>query len=224
MNNTTLKIIAIISMLIDHIGAILFPEITVLRIIGRLAFPIFAFLVAQGYEHTSDKKKYILRMFIFALISEIPFDVGFFGQYFYFGHQNVLVTFTLALLILTIKDNEKYSPLIKNLLTLFLAGLSIIINSDYSIYGIIMVLAFYYYRKNLKIAFIIVAAVNVYLGLSYSGIFRGAFNPRYVTQAFAVFGLIPIMLYNGKRGAKIKYLFYAFYPLHILILGIIDRF
>ena len=84
-----LKWIAIISMLIDHIGAVLFPWCEWMRIVGRLAFPIFAYLLVEGFVYTKDVKKYLVRLGLFALISEIPFDLAFFGTVFAPVHQNV---------------------------------------------------------------------------------------------------------------------------------------
>ncbi|MBP3544518.1 MAG: hypothetical protein J6J86_09845, partial [Lachnospiraceae bacterium] len=118
---STLKIIAIITMFIDHIGAAIFEnnEITmcvmakgehayviwgladlVLRLIGRIAFPIFCFLLVEGFLHTRDVKKYALRLGAFCLISEIPFNLAFFGQPLYAGHQNVFFTLLIGLLVL----------------------------------------------------------------------------------------------------------------------------
>jgi len=102
----TLKMIAAVTMLIDHVGYIFFPQYVLLRIIGRISFPIFAFLIVEGFMHTRDVKKYIFRMIIFALITEIPFDFAFYGT-FNWGHQNVLVTFLLALVAMYIDRQYK---------------------------------------------------------------------------------------------------------------------
>ncbi len=97
MSRFQLKILAIVTMLVDHTGAILFPQFPVLRIIGRISFPIFAFLISEGLLHTSNVKKYLWRLFLFALISEVPFDLAFYGQLFHPQRQNIFFTLVLGL-------------------------------------------------------------------------------------------------------------------------------
>ena len=99
LDGGTLKLMAAALMLIDHVGAILLPETVILRCIGRLAFPVFAFFIAEGYAHTRSFGRYLLRMAIWAAVSEIPFNLEF-GHFFVPGRQNVLWTFCLALLSL----------------------------------------------------------------------------------------------------------------------------
>ncbi len=99
LDGGTLKLMAAALMLIDHVGAILLPETVILRCIGRLAFPVFAFFIAEGYAHTRSFGRYLLRMAIWAAVSEIPFNLEF-GHFFVPGRQNVLWTFCLALLTL----------------------------------------------------------------------------------------------------------------------------
>ena len=103
LDGTTLKLIAMISMVFDHVGDLFFPELLWPRAIGRLAMPIFAFCIAEGYAHTRDKRKYLLRMGIFALVSEIPFDLAFEGK-IGLGHQNIMLTFFLSILALMLYD------------------------------------------------------------------------------------------------------------------------
>ena len=98
LDGTVLKLIACLSMFIDHLGAVCFSGMMGFRIIGRLAFPIYCFLLVEGAVHTHDMKKYILRMGIFALISEVPFDLAFYHRLVYTGHQNVFFTLGLGLL------------------------------------------------------------------------------------------------------------------------------
>ena len=111
-SGTQLKIIALLSMLVDHIGCVLFPKVTAFRIIGRLAFPIFAFLIAEGMVHTSNWKKYFLRLFIFAIISEIPFDFITSGKMIDWSHQNVLFTLLLgAMSIASFRTKQNFGYL-----------------------------------------------------------------------------------------------------------------
>ena len=109
LDGGALKLLAAALMLIDHVGAILLPEMVILRCIGRLAFPIFAFFIAEGYAHTRSFGKYLLRMAIWAAVSEIPFNLEF-GHFFVPGRQNVLLTFCLALLTLRGLDRLRREP------------------------------------------------------------------------------------------------------------------
>lgn len=211
MNATNLKIIALVSMLIDHIGAVLFPQWIVLRIIGRLAFPIYAFLLVEGYFHTKDRIKYIKRLGIFALISEVPFDLAFQGQILTFDHQNVFFTLAFGLLVLYFLDKAREKDFVLNGAIAFgIVFLSIIMRTDYSAFGIAMVLFFYSYRSSRLQAVAFVGGINVLFGLLQL--------PRPLQMA-AAFAGIPIYLYNGEKGPSInKYIFYAFYPVHLLVL------
>jgi len=200
----TLKMIAAVTMLIDHTGYIFFPQYVFLRIIGRIAFPIFAFLIVEGFMHTRNVKKYIYRMIAFALITEIPFDFAFYGTVNW-GHQNVLITFTLALLALYI--DRQYSRKVGIAAAFGLALLAEFIGSDYGMFGVIVVMMFYWNYDRFYNKLIFGTATLTLLVSSY--------------QIFDVMAMIPIGLYNGKKGIGVKYFFYVFYPGHLLILGMI---
>ncbi len=219
MNNSQLKIVAIITMLIDHIGAILYPDLIVLRMIGRISFPIFAFLIVEGYIHTKDFKKYLLRIFIVALITEIPYDFAFEGKLFDINAQNVLFTFTLSLLLLHIMNSDKKS-VIKSLSITGILIVSYVFRVDYSFYGILMVIAFYTNRENDKIKYILLISINMLI--VSQNIYYFGFSMMNITQMFAVLSIPFIMRYNGKKGVNLKYVFYMFYPVHLLILGFIN--
>ncbi len=218
MTSTNLKIIAIITMLIDHIGAILFPELIGLRIIGRISFPIFAFLIVEGYVHTRNVKKYIMRLFIFALISELSFDYAFTGKIFDLGHQNVLFTFVLALILLYFIDSTK-SDITKTLAFFFVFLVAYITNVDYSVFGLLMIIIFYIQRDKKLIKYVLIILVN--LAFAILGVIEIGLTLNSLSQAFAGLAIVLIIFYNGKRGKNIKYLFYAFYPVHLIILGLI---
>ncbi|CUH93376.1 TraX family protein [Herbinix luporum] len=217
MSTFALKLIAIISMLIDHVSYVFLREYSLLyaggRLIGRLALPIFVFLLVEGFFHTRNIKKYLIRLGIFALISEIPFDLAFYNTYFYFGHQNIFFTLFIGLLsiylINMVEKRYKNNMLIVNLLnagiTIALSIVAAILRTDYRFMGVLLIVAFYLFRgsKPLLIISLIILSPNV-------------------VQAFSVLSLIPISFYNGKKGKDIKYFFYAFYPAHLLILYLLN--
>ncbi len=205
LNSFTLKIIAIVTMAVDHIGAVFFPDILFLRFIGRIAFPIFCFLLVEGFFYTHDVKKYMMRLGIFALVSEVPFDLAFFHTPIELSHQNVFITLLLGMVVLYIL-NTKVHVVIKIVGVIGIIFLAEIIRSDYGAAGILMVLLFYVFRSQFVAKFLSVGLLNIVMGM---------------VQVFAILSFIPIYLYNGKRGPKVKYLFYLFYPLHLLVIAII---
>ena len=214
MSSFTLKILAIITMTIDHIGFLLFPKIRILRQIGRLAFIIFAFQIGVGYSHTKSKEKYILRMIIFTIVSQLPFYVAMKeGSPNTAFTLNIGATLTCGLLAIYCFDKfknkwMKYLSVVLIVFSIFILDYFQIIRMDYSWYGVLTVVLFYVFRNN-----------KFYMSLSYFILLLIYCSYRNsVFNLPAVFALIPICLYNGKKGPNIKYLFYAFYPLHFLVL------
>jgi len=223
MNRTHLKIIAILSMLIDHTGAILFPELIVLRMIGRLAFPIFAYLLVEGYFHTRDVKKYLIRLGAFALISEVPFDLALFGKAFYFGYQNIFFTLCLALLgIWMLEVFKERNPMAGNLIFAGLCLASIVLRTDYSIIGMLTMFLFYYYRNQKAKALYNVGMLHFIVGLLSAGFLTGTFNIQGMLQSLAALSMVLIWFYNGQKGRSLKYFFYAFYPVHLTVLWLLS--
>ncbi len=204
LSSFSLKIIAIVSMFIDHIGSVIFPEIVVLRIIGRIAFPIFAFLIVEGYFHTRDVKKYMQRLFIFGVISEPFFDFVLHGEFIYLKSQNVFFTLYLGLVLIYICEMKK--PKSYGLFVMAgVAAIALFTFCDYSMYGIFMIYCLYMFRGKVGVQLILMGIINV---IMLGGL-----------QSFAVFAMIPIYFYNGKPGRfKLKYFFYSFYPLHLVII------
>lgn len=207
INAFTLKMIAIVAMLIDHVGAILFPWVEVLRIIGRIAFPIFAFTLVEGFFHTRDVKKYMLRLGILALVSEIPFDLAFFGVPFAFIHQNVFFTLFLGILMLylVVSTPKDFRRVLSVLAVILIADY---LHTDYGSWGILMILCYYVFREKKWLQYGGIAAINIF-AMGYS-------------QVYAPLALVPIALYNGKEGLKSKTFFYGFYPVHLIILYLIS--
>lgn len=216
LNTFILKLIAIISMAIDHTGAVLFPEVMGFRIIGRLAFPIFCFMLVEGYFHTRNVKKYILRLCIFAFVSEIFFDFAFYDKIVFFGHQNVFFTLSIGLILIAFLEknkentNKKIKTILDIVVTFLCLLLATILQTDYIFVGVMTILCFYYFRQNKIGKIVSIIGIN---SLLMSGI-----------QSVASFSLLPIFLYNGKKGPSMKYIFYVFYPAHLLLLALIRKY
>jgi hypothetical protein len=221
MNSFHLKLIAIITMLIDHIGAIMLPHDTmlylILRCIGRLAFPIFVFLLIEGFQHTRNVQKYLIRLGAFALISEVPFDFAFYGTVLEFSHQNIFFTLFLGLMCIylmrEIEKKYKLNFIILNiiyaLLTLIFGVAAFYLKTDYGYKGLLLIVAFYIFR-------------NSKLLLTCSLFFISGYLLKYI-NVYATIAMIPIAFYNGQKGKSIKYIFYIFYPAHLLVLAFIHR-
>lgn len=217
MSGTALKWIAVISMLIDHTAEVLMNHnaaltepiwaqtYVLMRGIGRIAFPIYAFLLVEGFLHTRDVKKYLTRMFLFAVVSEIPFDLAVFHTPFYWGYQNVF--FTLFLGLLALAGIRWGTGLWKQALALIMCvGAAQLINCDYGAFGVFFIVLLYMTRYDKKTQTVLGALSLVW-------------------ELPGILAFIPIRLYNGTRGrCGNKYFFYAFYPAHLLILWMIGRF
>ncbi len=220
-----LKIVAILSMLIDHAALVIFSRLdwatasvtvlgrafsiySVMRLIGRLAFPIFCFLITEGFVHTRNRKKYGLSLLLFALISEIPFNLMVGGSFVYLGGQNVYFTLFLGFLLLCVFENvsEPYKRV------LCAAGIIIaayLLRADYGLRGVLLIGIIYIFREE--------------------RLLRTLFAFPCLSGGLAAFSaFIPINMYNGRRGfikgKAAKYVFYIFYPLHIIILLVIKQF
>lgn len=223
LDGGALKGIAAALMLTDHVGAILLPEVPVLRCVGRLAFPIFAFFIAEGYAHTRDFGRYFRRLAILAVVSEIPFNLEN-GAVFDLTRQNVLFTFCLALL--TLRGLEalgrergfgRWAGCGLVLAAGFAAGE--LLRTDYGGWGVVTVALLYLCRdgKYAKLWLLLaMAAVN---GLGMGSLTMPVFGGEMPIQIFAVAALPVIWLYNGQAGPKgLRRAFYVFYPAHLLVL------
>lgn len=229
LSGSALKMIAIIAMLIDHIGAgvvgrimmslgsvqgagvgeyeDLFSVYWIMRMIGRLAFPIFCFLLVEGFEHTKNVKNYVVRLFLFCLISEIPFDLLFNGEVLEFGYQNVFFTLLLGLLSMCacryIEQQTNLNFFVRALCYLAALGAAFaaaeFLRTDYSGLGVLSIMVLYAFRKR-KAGQLAAGCVS------------------FLWEAPALLAFIPIGFYNGSRGFRLKYFFYIFYPAHLLIL------
>lgn len=247
---STLKLIAIVTMFIDHVGAVLLLKMlrehqilrelivwedfwkfflwvedrtklvmvySAMRSIGRIAFPIFCFLLVEGFQKTRSVKKYALRLGIFALISEIPFDLAFKGVWLEFTYQNVFFTLFLGLVIMAAWDfisrkewfsNKTVDSYVKPLLVMVSgmtgAYLAELLHTDYGATGVMCILVLYMFRKY-KMLQAIAGAIS------------------FCWELPAPLAFLPILCYNQERGLRMKYVFYLFYPLHLLFLYLVCR-
>ena len=220
LSGSTLKLIAVFSMLLDHAALILAPVLPflklpligtgwslyfILRKVGRISFPLFCFLTSEGLSHTRNRVRYLGQLLLFALLSEVPYDLMVCKSFFSMERQNIFFTLLFGGLLITVYDST-LSHLKKAGLMLFVLLLSNALKVDYGLSGVALIFLLYLLRDK-------PAAQAI---LSYPLLSGGI-------AAFAAF--VPIQLYNGQRGfirGKImKYFFYVFYPAHILILLLI---
>ena len=219
LSGSMLKLLAIISMTIDHSAVILYPVIDAMRVplsiggraitlywvmrkLGRLAFPIFCFLISEGYAHTGNKVRYGLRLLIFALVSELPFNLLHGNRWLDASGQNVFFTLFLGLILIHAYEAEVHQ-LLKFLAMAAVCTIAVVLKADYGLYGALLVLVIHLFRN----------APCVQPLLAY---------PLLSGEIAACAAFVPIQLYNGKRGfirtPFLKFSFYAFYPAHILVL------
>jgi len=234
MSGLALKIIAIISMTLDHASKLLFDNNSVLIFIGRIAFPIFSYMLVQGYINTkNDKKrlgKYIIRLLIFALISEIPYRLCFNNSNLIGG--NVLFELLFGIFALMLYDYLSKDYKLLGLVSIFsFALLSFGLNLDWGFWGILIIFAFYFYEKSNKKVILEVSLTSICLLMTCFYIITSVKSYDFASiinslkTEYATLGIIfsiPIILsYNKKRGFSSKFLqlfFYAYYPLHLIIL------
>lgn len=225
LSGSTLKLIAIVTMFIDHLGVVAFEtQISnymvpyyIMRLIGRLAFPIFCFLLVEGFFHTRDVKKYALRLLVFAFISEIPFDLAFNRQMFYWRHQNVFFTLFIGLLVIALLDHTKhvfhgFLQFVVEIIVL-VAGILLgqFLYTDYGAVGVLAIVFLYMFRQYKSNA----------LAMGISVIWLSTMN---IIESPALIDILLVKFYNGKRGLNLKYVFYAFYPAHLLLLYLFFHF
>ena len=236
LSGTTLKLIACVTMLIDHIGAscieagLLLPQMAsstlssatvaalplfrldqLLRYTGRLAFPIFCFLLVEGFTHTHDVKKYVGRLFLFGLLSEVPFDLAFFRTPLNPANQNVYWTLALGVLAMALmqhfEDAEGNVEWKGRLAALGCAVLAQLLNTDYGAIGVALIVALYLTRNNRKQQCIIGAVMMAW-------------------ELTAPLAFLLIWFYNGQRGRCpqwAKWAFYGFYPVHLTVLAVVTN-
>lgn len=196
-------------MALDHTGAVLYPSQIWLRCLGRIAFPIFCFLIVEGFFHTHDVRRYMGRLGVFALISEIPYDLAFRCVPLEYAHQNVFFTLLIGIGMMVLLERNREWP-VKAVILLLAMWLAVLIRSDYNFRGVLLIFVFYIFHESRWLA--------VTAGGLWNFLYQG------VIQKYGVLSVLPLALYNGERGRKMKYFFYIFYPAHLLLLYGISRF
>ncbi len=248
ISSAVLKNIAVVTMLIDHIGAVIVIRLMIqkglygamvdqeayiawvgqnrgmygtymaMRIIGRFAFPIYCFLLAEGFQRTHNVKRYLGRMLLFALISEVPFDLAFSGRLWNMQYQNVFFTLFIGLMViagLRLVDQRLAGPETWRKLAgvglyavIIVAGsaLALALKTDYSFKGILAITVLYLFRSHRK--------AQIWAGVIIFLLMDGM-------EMIAALSFLLIWFYNGARGRQNKYFFYFFYPAHLLVLWLI---
>ena len=250
ISGSTLKLIAMLTMLIDHIGASPVHELMVtdpanfdggrkritfivvlyyvMRCIGRLSFPIIIFLLTEGYMHTKNRWAYLARLFLFALVSEVPFDLAFnikssdynAGKVLEFTYQNVYFTLVIGLLTIIFidafwKTSYDYYMRLSACIVAVGAGCALawFLKSDYDAWGVFAIVTTYILRRY-PVPLRMAGAPFV---LTVMQLYEGSLP----SEVFSFLNVWPAMYYNGKRGWNVKWAFYFFYPVHLLTLGLI---
>lgn len=215
ISGSTLKLIAIAAMLIDHIGLVLCDNMTLMRIVGRIAFPIFAFMLVEGFHYTHNHRKYALRLAMFALLSEIPFNMMVTSSIFDIKmlNQNVIFTMLIAFLTMWALDWAKgffhyYLWYVLCALAITGAGMAAaeLGRTDYGAIGVLTIVVMYFLHNN--------RTGQILLGCLVLGSDSSL-------EIYCLLAAIPLFFYNGKKGLALKYVFYVFYPLHMLIIALI---
>ena len=222
LNGNKLKILALLLMIVDHTGAIFFPgqfpvtlfghTYPLLRLIGRLSFPIYAFLLSEGAQHTRNWIHYGLRLLLLFVVSEVPYDLVLHGSAWYWDNQNIFLTLLFGLLVIRadIACKKRFPEPNASMYGIFALAIGCFLaqqlHADYGMAGVLMCYLFYLSGKNRILQALSLILVNVFL---YGGI-----------QSYAAFAIVPIALYNGSRGKNspvLKWAFYLLYPAHLLL-------
>lgn len=234
LSASALRSLALFFMLLDHMWATIVPGNNWMTYVGRLAFPIFAFQIVEGFYHTSDRKDYAKRLLILALIAEIPFDLMCVSSPIFLFHQNTVFTLLLGLWAISALDSARTAQTRSAaakagcvLLAVYL--LSILGFVDYGWKGVATVIVFYLFHegrsaKLWQLLSLLLLNVILFQGQMIP-LFGGAYELP--TQAFALLSLIPIWLYDGRKGfggKSFQYAAYLFYPLHMLVLHLLRTF
>lgn len=222
MSSFALRLFALLAMFIDHVGLALFPRIGLFRCVGRLAFPLYCFLLVQGYVHTRSLRAYCRRLLLLAILSEIPFDMLIFGRIASGMEQNVLFSLLLGLTAVWTMDRYSHEPIKALMGTLLVFMTAMLARVSYGWLGIALCLSFYRAgdHRAKRVLYIVLLEALYCLSLMLSGVTIS----WVLVSLCAMLCAIPAYLYNGKPGVRnkfVSFLFYAAYPLHIIALLIV---
>lgn len=217
MSSFVLKLIAIITMSFDHTGNVMIGHFSWMNLIGRIAFPLFIFQLLEGYKHTKNFKKYLIRMILFAVIAQIPFMMFLSTYQDDIGGLNIFFTLSLGLLSIYCFDKipNKMIGFIGSAAFIFLGEL---LKVDYGSFGVALIFIMYLLRTFHNKTIFTIGYIVVYI-LHYIPLYITYQNIAYLYLMLCC--MVPIIfmnLYNGKKGPSMKYLFYLFYPIHLVIL------
>jgi hypothetical protein len=228
LNNNQLKIIAMVTMLLDHIGVWFFPEVEIFRILGRISFPIFAYMIAEGCRYTKNRAKHLGLIAAMALAFQVVYFVAMKSLY-----QGILVTFSLAIITIYAIDELVKSKKITDCLlpVLAIAAVAAFVfvlpvflketdfDLDYGLWGILLPVAVYFLPNRLS-RVLGMGMLLLIRAIHYTVFPQGTLG---ILQWFSLVSVLLLALYNGERGrAKMKYVFYIFYPAHLVILYAIE--
>ena len=242
--SAVLKNIAYLSMLIDHFSVVVFLSYiqwrsaqglsvetereyySIGRAVGRIAFVLFAFMAAEGFRYTHSKKKYLLRLGVFALLSEIPFDLAIYGKLYEPNGQNVYFTLFLGVLALLFIKNLTGHPLLQCISTILCCVTAAILSTDYMLMGVLLIVTFYLCRKSFMLQCLAGSAV-IYFGIVMVYIIRywgegvplAVFFKSGMSELYGLAAFVLIYFYDGRKGRQLpKICYYLFYPVHLLVL------
>lgn len=231
ITSNELKILACLFMVCDHVGLVLMNNNWVMRAVGRLAFPVFVFLLVEGYKHTSNIRNYFIRLLLGALISEIPFDLAFYRSVFDMRGQNVFFTLAAGLIVIYCEEIARKNRMLAICIIVITMAAAWVLRFDYSVAGILIIAIFYQagkytdakkeyadYLSAGQKPFLEKLKKNVGVTIASAIVYFVFFGIR---ELYAVLSMLPISMYNGNHGKRskiIQYGFYAFYPVHLLVL------
>lgn len=244
ISSAFLKNVAYFSMLTDHFFAVVFlaylqwrmaegystvaenKAYRIGRAVGRIAFILFAFMAAEGFRYTHSRKKYLLRLGIFALCSEIPFDLAFYGKLYDTNGQNVYFTLFLGVAALCLLKSLKGHFILQAIGITLCCITAAFLRTDYMFMGVLLIVTFYIYRRFFWLQCLMGSAV-IYAGIVLvnmvrnfgKGITLDVFLQSGMSELYGLFAFVLIYFYNGKKGRQLpKMCYYLFYPLHLLAL------
>lgn len=247
MNSFNLKLLALITMIIDHIGIVFFPQYYIFRYIGRFSFPIFAFFLAEGARYTKNYISYLKRLLIFALISEIFFDLIFsfhlgIDKMNFFEDTNTMYTLFISALSIYIFENTK-NKILKFALMFLTINFAYFLSSDYGVWGVLFILIFYFIKDRKKLLLCsslwVISRYLYYIFLVFKENISNPENFNYIYNSVVIniflliFTLIPLVFIyiykgnnhkEGNKGKYAKWLFYIGYPMHLAIIYLIELF